>query len=939
MRTMRGVSNALVAGVLALLLVAALPLAAAAEGAGGTAFESHGEGSHRELAGDSGEMRQTDEPDGGKAEAAAGREAAGEGAEAGAHQARGESAQAGGNAVPSHADDAPSADPLAAQGGKGGDPSQAADLRAAADAVISIDASGDTTLELKEDGTYELTGAVTGSGPYDSATSVAMAEGLTGTLTLKGTGSLASATLVEWPDMGWEPAGFDLVVAAGSSVAFSDVVECMNLTVYGTLKSQWAFSGDEYRWYAVGCYGAMVVDGGAIDVTVRSGAVSVNPVMSIDSSYGLDGDDPVVPQSRIVNGGSLSVADTEGDGWGSLLALYNADLLIENGSLSLTASNDSGKDGIGGYGSRVTVNGGSIAIDVSNGSGASLMEMVLGTQAAVTVNAGYNGISLSHLKIGAKDASSNATITTNTVGTGLEVTESTSVFGAGKDSESITVSAGSPDEYGWIGAVLRGAHLANTKVSSEMVSKEAIGLLISCNQQAVPTFAAASVDPRDESEPEPEIPTAIIENSTIVATGTDVGLETDGDRFLISDSDIRAVASGNGIEGMVAPLATPVTYPMSAIRSSAGLIDLDNTTVDASGSHYGWLSVNYMQPADPYDLFDDGDDEWDWESTRIAARNGSNVEATGDIAGIALAGSLEATSGASVTGTARLTDPYEPEANDVAAIDLSNYKASKNEIKADGGAVTERYVVPVSETIADNEHDAFNPYAGAWHMASPAHYAWTADHPAVLLEANEHGVYTTSGTGGAETGLTLTATRTAPEAGEKVALGVQDSAHNVVLLGDIKPQDTVKYLVQFEPNGGVPKPADQMVARGSAAVEPSGEDKPMREGYALEGWYADEALKTPWSFDAAVMGDTTLYAKWIEDDEPVPPGPVDPDPVDPDPDDPKPVDTKPASTGKTLARTGDSLVLPIVAAAVLLGAGGVAVALGVRSAKAGRSGR
>lgn len=947
MRTMRGVSNALVAALLALLLVAALPLAAAAEGTADSARGQRAEGAQAESGDGSDAVPQAGEPNGSESGADAEGGASGEGAPSDTGAPNGESGAGagtepdGGTMLP-EASDAMPADSLSTQGEKTDDSSQAADLREQADAVISIDASGDTMLELKDDGTYELTGAVTGSGSYDASTVLAMASDSAGTVTLKGTGSLASATLMEWPGMGWEPAGFNLVVAAGASVAFGDVVECMNLTVYGTLRSQWSFSGDDHRWYAVGCYGALVIDGGSIDVAVKQGSVNVDPVVSVDSGYGLDCDEPVVPQSRIANGGSLSIANMEGEGWGNLLSLNNADLLIENGSLSLAASDSSNMSGIGGYSSKLTVDGGSVNIDVPNGSGASLYDMVLGTEASVEVTAGYSGIALATLQIGAEDAPSRGTISVSSIGTGLEVTESTEIFGAGKEHTSITVAAGDPEEYGWIGGILRGARIADTKISSSIVSKEAVGLLISCNRQIIPTMATASIDLRDEAEPEPEpeIPTVTIDNSTIIAHGTEVGLETEGERFLISDTDIEAVASGDALEGLVAPLATPVTYPSAAIRSSEGQIDLSNTTVDALGTYYGWLGINYTQPEIPYDPYDvgdeDGDGEWDWGNTRIFAHNGSRVNAEGDIAGIALAGSLAATSAASVTGTARLTDPYEPEANDVAAIAISNYKAGKNEIKADGGTVTERYVVPVSEAIADNEADAFNPYAGAWHMASPAHYSWTADHPAVLLASNESGVYTTSGTGNAETGLSLTATRTAPETGEKVVLGPQGSAHNVVLLGDIKPQDTVKYLVRFEPNGGAPKPADQTVARGSVAAEPTGAEKPELEGYTLEGWYTDQALTTKWSFAEAVMGDMTLHAKWIENDVPVPPGPEDPDPEDPKPIDPKPVDAKPASSGKTLARTGDSLVLPIVAGAVLLGAGGVALALAANSKRSGR---
>lgn len=53
-----------------------------------------------------------------------------------------------------------------------------------------------------------------------------------------------------------------------------------------------------------------------------------------------------------------------------------------------------------------------------------------------------------------------------------------------------------------------------------------------------------------------------------------------------------------------------------------------------------------------------------------------------------------------------------------------------------------------------------------------------------------------------------------------------------------------------------------------------------REGWEIEGWYTDAAYTTPYDFTTPVMGDLTLYAKWVEVEEPGT------DPSDPDPEDP-----------------------------------------------------
>jgi len=51
-------------------------------------------------------------------------------------------------------------------------------------------------------------------------------------------------------------------------------------------------------------------------------------------------------------------------------------------------------------------------------------------------------------------------------------------------------------------------------------------------------------------------------------------------------------------------------------------------------------------------------------------------------------------------------------------------------------------------------------------------------------------------------------------------------------------------------------------AYGDKVAKPS---DPTKAGYTFDGWYADSALSTAWDFaNDAVVGNTTLYAKWAQ---------------------------------------------------------------------------
>ena len=53
------------------------------------------------------------------------------------------------------------------------------------------------------------------------------------------------------------------------------------------------------------------------------------------------------------------------------------------------------------------------------------------------------------------------------------------------------------------------------------------------------------------------------------------------------------------------------------------------------------------------------------------------------------------------------------------------------------------------------------------------------------------------------------------------------------------------------------------VENGKTAQKPA---DPTREGYTFAGWYADEACTTEWSFETPITANTTIYAKWIENE-------------------------------------------------------------------------
>lgn len=74
----------------------------------------------------------------------------------------------------------------------------------------------------------------------------------------------------------------------------------------------------------------------------------------------------------------------------------------------------------------------------------------------------------------------------------------------------------------------------------------------------------------------------------------------------------------------------------------------------------------------------------------------------------------------------------------------------------------------------------------------------------------------------------------------------------------------VPWKVEFEPNGGTPKPKDQFVRNEKLAEKPTGDEVPKKAGFEFEGWYKDKGLAQEYNFNDPVVKDITLYAKWKE---------------------------------------------------------------------------
>ena len=71
------------------------------------------------------------------------------------------------------------------------------------------------------------------------------------------------------------------------------------------------------------------------------------------------------------------------------------------------------------------------------------------------------------------------------------------------------------------------------------------------------------------------------------------------------------------------------------------------------------------------------------------------------------------------------------------------------------------------------------------------------------------------------------------------------------------------YKVTFDNDSYCPR-IYQDVKHGEKAHRPT---DPMTANFVFDGWYADEERTIPWNFDTPITGDTTIYGKWIGEEE------------------------------------------------------------------------
>ena len=74
---------------------------------------------------------------------------------------------------------------------------------------------------------------------------------------------------------------------------------------------------------------------------------------------------------------------------------------------------------------------------------------------------------------------------------------------------------------------------------------------------------------------------------------------------------------------------------------------------------------------------------------------------------------------------------------------------------------------------------------------------------------------------------------------------------------------TRTYTAQFDTNGG--SAVDKVKTDKNGKIERPAD--PTKEGYIFVGWYSDSKLTKPFDFSAELTANSTLYAKWKENNE------------------------------------------------------------------------
>ena len=746
---------------------------------------------------------------------------------------------------------------------------QVADPLSASDIVIT--ANGETTIELS-DTTYTLSGAQTGSGPIDADTSIVADEGVSGTLVVEGSGSLNSM-LLRSSD---RSAGLDCVIEAGSDIRVLNIVETMSLTIRGSLDvssaavldtSPEAFTG------IVDVDGSLYLDGGELHGYANSSAQSESFLQIRDTRQA-----DAAP-SLVLNGSTISI-QTESASVYTLISVQGQDMYVDESSIS--AVRDTEGPGVGFAVTGSTQKGGTIFVDGSSyiesdgggGVGVIWRAAKLGKEASVVCEGAEQGGTIFTLTIGAPDAPSNATIEAKSPRVALEVLMATEIYGAGPSVPSITAEAiDRQTTEGSIGLIIRRPVVYDTMIQSTVQTESPVATGIQIYD----------VHNGYLGQPEDPTPQAYFDNVTLDSTASQTAFQMSAsDDMVFAGCDVRATVT-RSLE------TTGTSTQSTGFHTFNGSYRFVDSTVDASGGNYGWISVL------------DGNGQPDLYSTSVYAEDGSDLSFTGCLSGIVVNKAIEANSASTITGTATTVNPLGTDES-IPAVYVSQPSTGTNEVRALGGTITEVYPTHIGREIATGIGAEYCPYSTAWNLVQPSNYAWSAQAANVGLAASEQGVYTDPALESRIPNVTVTATRTASSSVEPVVLGETGSQHNIVLVADLGARATGKVTVSFEPNGGSPKPADQVLDRGDRAVEPTGAEVPTRSGYRFEGWYADSALTVLWDFDAAVTSDMTLYAKWAAEQ----PGTT------------GATQTKGGSTGKgTVPRTGDPILDAALTAALV----------------------
>jgi len=99
--------------------------------------------------------------------------------------------------------------------------------------------------------------------------------------------------------------------------------------------------------------------------------------------------------------------------------------------------------------------------------------------------------------------------------------------------------------------------------------------------------------------------------------------------------------------------------------------------------------------------------------------------------------------------------------------------------------------------------------------------------------------------------------------GAPVNVGDVFSSGDIITAKWLSPAaPVINYVVSFNTDGGSPV-CDQIVESGYRAEKPA---DPIKDGYIFKGWYKGMSYASPYDFDADVIEDLILYAKWEAND-------------------------------------------------------------------------